>query len=73
MMRAINGTQFGGRRAVTCQTCRNGCAVPTPTPPIENANSDEIDAPLGAVPEQYGFGDFEPVDGVMVLKKIVCR
>jgi hypothetical protein len=37
MMRAVNETQFGGRRAVTCQTCHNGRAVPSSTPVVENA------------------------------------
>jgi hypothetical protein len=37
MMRAVNETQFGGKRVVTCQTCHNGHAVPEATPAIENA------------------------------------
>jgi hypothetical protein len=32
---------------------------------------DEIETPLGAVPERYDFSEFERVDGVMVPKKIV--
>jgi photosynthetic reaction center cytochrome c subunit len=37
MMRAVNDTQFGGRRVVTCQTCHNGHAVPEAIPAIDNA------------------------------------
>jgi photosynthetic reaction center cytochrome c subunit len=47
MMRAINDTQFGGRRGVTCQTCHNGRAVPESTPAIENAGWNK---PPGAAP-----------------------
>jgi hypothetical protein len=32
---------------------------------------DQIETPLGAVPEVYDFGDFARVDGVMVPKRIV--
>jgi hypothetical protein len=37
MMRAVNETQFGGKRAVTCETCHHGRAIPESTPPIEDA------------------------------------
>jgi hypothetical protein len=37
MMCAVNDTQFGGRRVVTCQTCHNGHPLPVATPPVENA------------------------------------
>jgi len=33
--------------------------------------SDEIDTPLGAVPEVYDFADFQRIDGAMVPAKIV--
>src|SRR5262245_39292930 len=51
MTRAINESQFGGKRVVTCQTCHNGRAVPASTPPVENAGwnrrADPVDnAPL---------------------------
>jgi hypothetical protein len=37
MTRAINDTQFSGKRVMTCQTCHNGRAVPESSPAIENA------------------------------------
>jgi len=33
--------------------------------------SDEIDTPLGAVPEVYDFADFQRIDGAMVPAIIV--
>jgi hypothetical protein len=35
--RAINETQFSGKRLVTCQTCHNGRAVPASIPAIEHS------------------------------------
>jgi hypothetical protein len=50
MMRAVNETQFGGQRAVTCETCHHGRATPESTPAIENAGWNRpargTDAPL---------------------------
>jgi hypothetical protein len=50
MMRAINDTQFGGRRVLTCQTCHNGHAVPVATPPVENAGWNKPAAPIDSRP-----------------------
>jgi hypothetical protein len=33
--------------------------------------TDEIETPLGAVPERYDFSDFKRIDGAMVPTKIV--
>ena len=50
MMRAINDTQFGGRRVLTCQTCHNGHAVPVATPPVENAGWNRRAEPIDSGP-----------------------
>jgi hypothetical protein len=37
MMRSINEQQFGGKLAVTCNTCHRGSTVPVPTPEVAAA------------------------------------
>jgi len=71
MMRAINDTQFGGGRVVTCQTCHNGRAVPAATPPVANSGwnkrAEAIDSrPLPSVTDV--LRRYESAVGVERLK-----
>jgi hypothetical protein len=72
MMRAINDTQFNGKRVVTCQTCHHGRAVPVSTPEVESAGwnkgADVAEAPLPAIDSI--LQRYEASVGVNALKSL---